>query len=290
MAGGFVPFGQNLQLQSGVPLAKVGTVLAEKLTLTKRLDGGALGGLMQSVIQNNGLSGIMQNPAAALTNAIQGQVPGLVSQLQSMAGGGPQSVIDALSGSGGLSTAMGLLRGSGDNLAGLTNGAQGFFSMIGHSTLVEMAGTALPAAAALSEVTGPLTANAFLSRVTSRLPTIVSAVVSGAMSAADATAWIQAQTYTAGSIVASSAAALAWGEQMQGMISTVASVAGSLAVPPTFDADGHRQEGVATGFQGVLASIVQPAAKAAMDAALAAQIAHENHAPVDTAAMTSLED
>jgi hypothetical protein len=69
----------------------------------------------------------------------------------------------------------------------------------------------------------------------------------------------------------------------------VSSVAGALAIPPTF-ANGYRQEGVASGFQGVLASIVQPGPSAAIAASLAAQIAHTVHDVVDTAAMTSLGD
>jgi hypothetical protein len=77
---------------------------------------------------------------------------------------------------------------------------------------------------------------------------------------------------------------------MHPLIATVASVAGALAVPPTFDADGNRQEGTASGFQGVLGSIVQPNAATAMADALAAQIAHTVHDPVDVAAMTSLGD
>ncbi len=67
MAGGFVPLPQALQLISGVPLMKVSTAFFEKLSITKRLDGGpGLQGLMQKVLQDGNLSSIMQNPMAAL--------------------------------------------------------------------------------------------------------------------------------------------------------------------------------------------------------------------------------
>lgn len=293
---GFVPFGQNLQLQSGVPLSKVATVFMEKLSVVKRMDGGGMGGLMGKVIQDGNLSAIMQNPAAALTNAVQSQVGGLVSQIQGMVGGGPQGLIDAIQGAtgaagltGGLDQAMGALRAAGDNLAGLTNGAQGFFAMIGHANTADLAGAALPAAAAMSTVTAPLTAAPFVRDVAARLPGVVADVVAGQMPADAATAWVLDQVHTAATIVAGSAGALAWSEQMHPMIATVSSVAGALAVPPVFDEAGNRHEGEATGFQGVLRTLVQPEPQAAMDAALAAQIAHTPPERVDVAAMTSLE-
>lgn len=290
MAGGFVPFGQNLQLQGGAPLIKAVTVYVEKLGITKRLDGGpGLQGLMQKVLQDGNLSSVMQNPMAGLTQGIQGQIGGMVSQLQGMAGGGPAGLISALTGGSGLGNALGQLQAAGDNLAGLTNGATGFFAMIGHANTADMAGAGLPAAAAMDVVTGPLTQGGFLSSVGTVLPQVVSQVVAGTMNPTDATNYVLGQIATIGSITAGSAAALAYGEQMHPLITTVATIAGALAVPPTFDANGYRQEGVATGFQGVLASIVQPAPAAAMAASLAAQIAHVVRTPVDVAAITSLD-
>lgn len=290
MAGG-IALPQALQLISGVPLMKVASVFAEKLSITKRLDGGAgLQGLMQKVLQDGNLSSVMQNPMASLTQGIQGQLPGLVTQLQGMTGGGPAGLISALTGSSGLGNAMGSLQASGDNLAGLTNGAQGFFAMLGHANTADMAGAGLPTAAAMSAVTAPLEQFGFLASIGMTLPGMVSQVVSGAMAPGDATNYVLGQIATIGSVTAGSAAALAYGAQMHPLIATVSSVAGALAVPPTFDADGYRQEGVASGFQGVLASIVQPGPSAAIAASLAAQIAHDVHAAVDVAGMTSLGD
>lgn len=290
MAGGFVPFGQNLQLQGGAPLMKAATVFIEKLGATKRLDGGpGLQGLMQKVLQDGNLSSVMQNPMAGLTQGIQGQLGGLVSQLQGMAGGGPAGLISALTGGSGLGNALGQLQAAGDNLAGLTNGATGFFAMIGHANTADMAGAGLPAAAAMDVVTGPLTQGGFLGSVGAVLPQVVSQVVAGTMAPDVATNYVLGQINTIGGVVSGSAAALAYSEQMHPLITTVATVAGALAVPPTFDAGGYRQEGVATGFQGVLASIVQPAPAATMAASLAAQIAHVVPPPVDVAAMTSLD-
>jgi hypothetical protein len=277
MAGGFVPLPQALQLISGVPLAKVGSVFAEKLSITKRLDGGAgLGSLMAQVLKNGNLSSIMQNPMAALTQGIQSQLSGLTSQLSNVPG------------ASGLGNALGALQSAGDNLAGLTNGASGFFAMMGHASTVDMAGAGLPAAAAMSAVTAPLTSAGLLNSISATLPQVVRQVVAGTMSPDAATAWVQTQNFALGSITAGSAAALAYGAQMHPMIATVSSVAGALAVPPTFDAAGNRQNGASTGFQGVLGSIVRPEPAAAMAASVAAQIRHTKHDPVNVAAMTSL--
>jgi hypothetical protein len=291
MAGGFVPLPQALQLISGVPLMKVASVFAEKLSITKRLDGGpGLQGLMAQVLKDGNLSSIMQNPMAALTQGIQGQLGGMVSQLQGMAGGGPAGLISALTGASGLGNALGALRAAGDNLAGLTNGASGFFSMLGHAATVDMAGAGLPISAAMEAVTAPLTQGGFLGNLGGILPQVVSQVVSGSMTPDAATNFVLGQIASIGGVTAGSAGALAYGAQMHPLIATVSSVAGALAIPPTFDADGYRQEVVASGFQGVLASIVQPGPSAAIAASLAAQIAHTVHDPVDAAAMTSLGD
>lgn len=289
MAAG-IPLPQALQLIGGAPQKKVGSVFMEKLSAVKRLDGGSLGNLMQSVLQDGNLFSVMQNPMAALTGGIQGQISGLVSQLQASGLPDPSSLVGALSGGGGLDQAMTQLKAAGDNLAGLTNGASGFFSMIGHESFAQMAGSALPASASLASVTAPLNSAGFLTAVDTQLPSVISAVIAGTISVEDATLWVQTQIAMAASIVAGSAGALAWGQQMQTMVSTVSAVAGSLAVPPVHDSAGNRQEGTASGFQAVLASIVQPRPRAAMAQALEAQIAHVRHDPVDVAAMTSLED
>lgn len=285
MAAG-IALPQALQLISGVPLAKVASVFAEKLSITKRLDGAAPASLIQSVITNGNLSSVMQNPMAALTGAIQGQLGGLTAQLGNISNA--SGLVSALTGSNGLGAALTSLTSAGNSLAGLTNGAAGFFSMLGHDQTAQLAGSAMPAQYATSVVTAPLTASGPLGSINSVLPQVVAQVVAGTMDPATAAVWVQGQIASLNNIVSNSSAALAWSASMHPLIATVASVAGSLAIPPTFDDDGNRQEGAASGFQGVLASIVQPDAATALAAALAAQMSHTVHDPVDVAGMTSL--
>lgn len=287
MAGG-IALPQALQLISGVPLAKVGTVFAEKLSITKRLDGAAPASMIKQVLADGNLSSVMQNPMAGLTQVLQTQIANLAPQIPNIAGA--SGLISALTGSSGLSSALSAFQGAGDNLAGLTNGAAGFFSMLGHDQTAQMAGTAMPAQYATSVVTGPLTSGDYLSSLNTMVPQLLARVISGGAAADAAASWVTVQTTNLNGIVSASNAALAYSAAMHPLIATVASVAGSLAVPPTFDASGFRQEGVASGFQGVLASLVQPKAATALAASSAAQIAHTVHVPVDVTAMTSLGD
>lgn len=288
MAG--VEIGKLLQMISGVPLQKVSSVFAEKLSITKRLDGGALGGLMSQVLADGNLSSVMQNPMAALTGTAQSAVSNAATSINSALGGSASSLVSALTGGGGLSSALTALKGSGDNLAGLTNGAQGFFDLLGHANIVDMTGGSPPSALAMSKVTGPLEQATLLASIAASVQAIASSVIAGTMTVSAATAQINAYTAQLNAIVADSSAAITQGQAAQSLLSTVAAVAGALAVPPTFDAEGNRLEGTATPLQTVLSTLVNPSAKAAMDAALAAQIEHTEHDPIDVDALTSLED
>jgi hypothetical protein len=278
-----------LQLISGVPLQKVVSVFAEKLSITKRLDGGGgIASLMAQVIRDGNLSSIMQNPMATATQVLQGQLGGFATQLNGIPGA--SGLISALTGASGLGNALSIFKSAGDNLAGLTNGGSGFFDMLGHATTVDMAGAALPLAATMDAVTAPLDSGALLNSIASQLPPMIAQVVSGQVSPDTATAFVNSQIQTLGAIVAGSSGALAYGAQMHPSLALVASVGGALAVPPAFDSDGYRVNGAPTGFQLVLNSIVQPGPAEVMAASVAAQIRHTQHNPIDVAGMTSLGD
>jgi len=287
MAGGFVPLPQALQLIGGVPLLKVGSVFAEKLSITKRLDGGAAGDLMKKVLQDGNLSSLLQNPQAAISSAISSAIPGLAAGLGSVSGAA--GLISSLTGANGLGATLLAFQSAGDTLAGLTNGGAGFLGMIAHDTTAQMAGAALPDLAATSVVTGPLTASGLLGSIQTVLPQVVGQVVSGSLAPAIAQAWVDGVGGQLNGIVSASNAALSWSAANHTLVASVATIGGALAVPPVFDVEGNREEGVATGFQGVLQSLVQPDALAPLSDALSALTAHTKHDPVDPDDYTSLE-
>lgn len=283
MAGG-IPFSQALQIIGGVPLQKVGSVFAEKLSITKRLDGGAIGNLMKQVIKDGNLSSLMQNPMQGALDAVQQQAQQALQRLGGIPG--VQSLTSALSGLQGAATSF---QAAGDNLAGLTNGAAGFMAMLGHDQTAQLAGDAMPATAATAVVTAPLTSSGLLAQASAVLPQIASQVASGTLDATSAAAWVTGISGQMTGIVQASADALAWSAANHTVIAAAATIGGALAVPPVFDDQGNRSEGVPTGFQGVLQSVVQPHARDAIAAALAAQTKAKTYKPIDPDDYTSLE-
>lgn len=286
MAGG-IALPQALQLIGGVPLLKVGSVFAEKLSITKRMDGGASGDLMKQVLAAGNLSPILQNPMAGGIGAIQSQIGSAVSALGSIPVA--SGLVSALSGAGGLGDAANGFLGAGNALAGLSNAGAGFFGMIAHDTTASMAGDALPPSAATSVVTGPLTAGGLVGSIGSVLPQVVAQVVAGTLDVASATAWVNGASEQLGAVVSDSNAALAWSAANHTLVAATASIGGALAVPPVFDSAGNRQEGAASGFQGVLQSLVRPEALGPISDALNALTAATRYDPVDPDDYTSLE-
>lgn len=280
MAGG-VSLPNVLQLLDGTPHRKVASAMFENLPLAKVLSGGNLGGLMSQVLKDGNLSSVLANPVGAIAGALQGQIGQAVGALQSALGSGASGLISALSGTTGLSGAVSALQAAGDNLVGLTNGQAGLMALAGHDSLLGMLGGAAPAALAASRVLGPTASGDLLTGISSGLSGVVRSVIAGSMTTDAATAWVQGQTGTVSGVTAASADALAQGQAMQMLASSVATVSGLVAPIP-----GVRPSPI----QSALGGFVRPAARVAMSAALTAQVNAETHAPIDVAALTSLTD
>lgn len=278
MAGG-ISLPTALQLLDGKPHKEVKSAIFENLPLAKVLSGGNISGLIQQVLAAGDMSPVLANPMASLTGGLQGLAGQAATQLQASLGSGASGLISALTGSSGLTTALTSLQAAGDNLVGLTNNQSGLFALAGHDSLLGMLGDTIPAAVAPSRVLGPTASSDLLTGISSALPGVVQNVISGGMSVAAATTWVQIQTASITGVVAASSDALAQGQAMQMQASTVATVAGLVTTPPGI---------TPTTIQSALGGFVTPSARAAMTAALADQIAAESHDPIDVAAMTSL--
>lgn len=279
MSGG-VSLPSVLQLLDGTPHRKVASAMFENLPLAKVLQGGNLAGLMQKVLADGNLSSVLANPMAALTGGLQAQIEQAVTQLQASAISGADALISALTGASGLSSALTAFQAAGDNLSGLTNGQAGLMALAGHDSLLGMLGGAVPGALDPARVLGPVASGALLNGLSSTLPTVISSVANGGMSVATAVQWVSGQATAISNVTAVSADALAQGQSMQMLVSAVATVSGLVAPVP-----GVPRSPVQTA----IGTFVQPSARLAMTAALAAQIRADTHAPVDTAAMTSLD-
>ena len=244
------------------------------------LSGGDVSGLLKKVLSDGNLSSVLQNPVAGLTQGLQGLAGQAAAQLQAALGSGASGLISAITGASGLTGALAALQTAGDNLVGLTNGQAGLMALAGHDSLLSMLGDAAPAALAATRVLGPVISGDLLGGISQALPGVVQNVIGGGMAVADATAWVQGQVANISAVVSASADALAQGQAVQMLASTVATVSGLVAPIPGV---------AASSIQAALGTFIQPAARTAMNAALAAQVAADTHDPVDTAAMTSLE-
>lgn len=254
---------QALGLIAGSPLSKAGSVIAEKLPVTKSMGLGGIGGMLSQVLNDGNLSSIMQNPAAAIAGQVQAQVQGAVAQVQAALGGAGAGLVSALSGAGGISEAVGALKAAGDHLSGLGADPQGFFDLVAHGNMAGMLGDGAPPVMSYARAAGPVTSAPALAETQALIDDTVQRAVAGTLGPDEAAAIIRQRAAMIQGIVTDSATALAAGQAAAPLLGIASAAGGALAVPSW---------ALATPIQGVLATLVQPQARAAMDAAVQASL------------------
>lgn len=254
---------QALGLIAGSPLSKAGTVIAEKLPVTKSMGLSGIGGMLSQVMSDGNLSSIMKNPVAALAGQVQAQAAAAGTQVQSALGDSGAGIVNALSGAGGLSEAVSGLKAAGDRLSGLGADPQGFFDLLGHGNTVGMLGAATPPAMSFDRAAGPVTSAPALLMTQAAVDDAVQAAVAGTLPPDQAAAHIQQQAAILRAITDGSASAIAMGQGAAPMLAIAAAVGGALAVPSWASP---------TPIQAVLGTLVQPEARRTMDAAVAASL------------------
>ncbi|MCJ2036400.1 hypothetical protein [Methylobacterium sp. J-068] len=262
MASG-IKLPQALGLIAGSPLAKAGSVIAEKLPVTKSMGISGLGGLLSQVMSSGSLTGIMQNPMAALTSQLQAQAQQSTADVQSALGEVGQPLMAALSGGGGLAEAVIALRQAGDNLSGLGANPQGFFDLMAHTNTVGMLGEHAPAPMAFAKAAGPVDSAELLAEVQRQVEAVVQAAIGGTMAPDAAAAMISAQASAIWTVIDASMGAIQMGQNAVPMLAIASSVAGALAVPSSSSP---------TSVQNVIGTLVQPEARQVMDAAVTASL------------------
>lgn len=268
MAGG-IGIGSILKLIGGKPHMKAGSVIAEKLPITKMLDGGGLGSIISQVLQN-GPGAILKNPVGQLTSQLQSQLGGLVGQLQSSAGAGAMGgLISALTGGGGgggLDGALSALQAVTNNLSGLTNltTMPGRLDVFTHAQAIEAYGTALPAALNMSAALAPMQQQAKVQEAVTQVPVIVANVLNGTLDPDVAATQIQTYTDTFTNAISASATAFSIVEAQAMLIAGIHATAAT-ALPVTHLAAVQTP----SELEDFINQTVQAAAKAAMLAAAA---------------------
>jgi hypothetical protein len=217
-----IGIGSILKLIGGKPHMKVGSVIAEKLPITKMLDGGGLGNLLNQML-TGGPEALLKNPVGQLASQLKGQLDGFASQIQNALGGGGAGLVQALTGSGGLGGALDAIQSVTNNLSGLTStpGQYGRLDVFTHAQATEAYGTALPSSLSLTSALAPMREEDRLAALNQTLPGMINSVLNGQMSADDAATVINGHTNSLNASIATSNAAFATVEAQSMMIAAI---------------------------------------------------------------------
>lgn len=263
MAGGFTTVGQVLGLLGGVRVMPAGAMtVIEKLRAAKSMLPGDMGDILNQVMQQ-GPGALLQNPMAAVTGALNGQLGGLASQVTAALGANGAGLVSALTGASGLGQALGNLQGMTDRLSGLANVAAGQFGLtdlVSHANLASMFGNALPAGLSLDIVTQPLRMMGDISNMAAAVPAIVSGAVSGKIPILDAVAAVGSMTGQLNGVMNASQTAMS---TLQAQAQTLSNAAAAVSMI----ASGPPQ------LQGVMNTLIRPSMRQAVSDVMANQLA-----------------
>lgn len=257
-----------LSLLGGVPHQKAGTVYAEKLKIAKVLDGGSgtatngqqsgMGGLLSSIAQGTSLSTLLQDPTASANSQLSSSTSNGASAINTALGAPAAPLVNAMTGSGGLTTSLHNLAITTGGLSGIATPATGQFGpldLINHDNLVSMLGPTPPSNLSMETAALPLNSTATLLQINSELNMLVSNVISGSMTITDATNQIFNYTSQIESIYTNSISAM---QIMQNAIQNLAAL----------NALGSSIASGSPVLQGVVQLIASPSTYAIMQESL----------------------
>lgn len=260
---GFITLPQAIMgVVGGVPVhpASPMTVI-EKLRAAKSIIPGDIGGLLGQVLQN-GPGAILQNPIGSVLGQMNGQLGGLVSQIQSIGGGNLGGLLSSITGAGGLQGVLGQLGGMSSALSGLTDAAQGGFGLIdaiGHANIAQILGSNLPANLGIDVAMGPLMMGGQLSGMVGQISGIASAVSGAGFDPTGAISQITGMTGQINGVMNASTGAFS------GLQSQIMGITNTISAVSMLSTD--------TGGLGQIAQmIIQPQHMAEIQAAFAEQI------------------
>jgi hypothetical protein len=221
--------GNVLKMLGGTPVTKVFTVFAEKLRIAKTLDGGSgqdssgnpsgISQILGKIMQGGSLSSVLQDPTAlangSLTQALQQGAGNISNALGSAA----QGLVNAMTGPGGMTSALSSLGVTTSTLSGLSaptpsglvaaNGSFGLLDLLLHDQTVAMLG-GIPGATDVSTATAaaPLASATRLAEMEGIVRDMTNNVIIGRMFIVDATALIVTLTEEINALISNSTKAL----------------------------------------------------------------------------------
>lgn len=270
MAAGFITLPQAIMsVVGGVPVMPAGgQTIIENLRAAKSMIPGNMSGLMGQIMQN-GPGALLQNPISGVLGQVQGQLGGIVGQIQQIASGDLGignfgGMLTALTGTGGLTQALGQLSSVSSALSGLTQpGAGGFGLMdaIGHANIVQMLGEHMPPGLGIAQAMGPVLMGGQLSSMTGQLASMAAAIGSGTIDPFSAATRIAGMTQTINGVLNDHTHAIS---SVQNQILGISSAAGAISL-------------IASGppeFAPIANMLIQDQHKATIQSAMDDQVAH----------------
>jgi hypothetical protein len=190
MAGG-ISMGAALGLLGGVPVQPAGAkTIIEKLRAAKSMMPGEMGAILSKVL-SGGPEALLKNPIGAIQGQLSGQLSGMVTKLTSMASGGPQALLSALTGAGGYSQVLGQLGQVSNMLSGLATPGAGQFGLINamsHANVTSMLGEHLPVGLSVTDAMGPVLIEDRLNEIHAVFDRMIDAVVAEVIAPEEAAA------------------------------------------------------------------------------------------------------
>jgi hypothetical protein len=263
MAGGFITLPQAISaVVGGIPVQPAGPMtIIEKLRAAKSMLPGDISGILGKILQD-GPQSILQNPIGALTGQLQGQLGGMVSQIQGITNGNFSGILGAITGTGGLQSAMSSLMGASNALSGLGGLTAGGFQLmdaIGHANISSILGSAMSQTLGINVAMGPILMGPNLEAMVSQLQSISAGIAGRTIADAAGAAQIGAMSGQVNSVLAASDHAFA---TVQAAMVPIAQTAGLVSMI----ASGPPEMGVIANM------LIQEAHKAGIQAALDEQI------------------
>jgi len=260
---GFITQAQAIMnVVGGAPVMPAGAkTIIENLRAAKSMIPGEMGGIFAQIL-TDGPGALLQNPMAAITGQLQGQLGGLLSQVQGIANGNFDGLISAISGTTGLQGALGSLSSVTSALSGLTQPLQGAFGLmdaIGHANIVSMLGEHLPAGLGIEQALGPLLQNSALSSMSGQVASMAAAVGAGTIDPVAAALRVTGMTRSINDVLDASHNAFS---TIQGAAVNIAQAAGAVSLITSGPA----------AFAPIAAMLIRPEFAGQISAAMAEQV------------------
>jgi len=213
------------------------TLAHNKLIATTTLPPlGPLSGVISSImggVLSGGAASVLSDPTAVAQSALSTALTAGAGAITTALGGAGASLVAALTGSGGLSaalTGLATVTGAMSGASSPSGGAYGLNDILNHAqALTQYFGANPPSSVALSTVLGPLTSSPALNTATSQVDNIVSQVISGRMSVANATSAVNGITSSINNLVSNANTAISTLQNALPALQLIAS-AGTAAV------------------------------------------------------------